>query len=290
MLLPYSAIRVPDTASRGEPGSGADWLGLFTEWSLAEGRVRASTVEAYTLDLTMLSRWAAVKRKDLFRLDTRDLKRYACERLDQGVAPSTLTRQLSTCRRFYAFLISQGVLTINPAAGVPVPRVTRQAPRLVPDDLLGKLLRAPVRKAVSPGSAYRSRRDDIIVWMLYGTRLGVSDIRVLRWQQIDEQRQVIRAPLRGETLRSFVLDARLLAALKTLRDLVATAGFDWTESVYCFPTAGGVPMTRQALCHLVRKRAEELEPNAIVTPSALRQSGRAHQGQRRRLRPGLVAA
>ena len=289
MLLPFSALRFPEGASRGEPASAADWLGVFTEWTLAERRVRASTVEAYTLDLAVLSRWAAGNNKDLLRLDSADLRSYAGARLEQGIAPSTLSRHLSSCRRFYSFLVSQGVLTANPAAGVLAPRVTRHAPPLVPDDVLGKLLRARVRQAVSPGSAYRSRRDHIIVWMLYGTRMGVSDIRVLRWPQIDEQRQVIRVPVRGGTVRNFVLDARLLVALKALRGAVATAGFNQTESAYCFPTACGLPMTRQALCHVVRKRAKEFGPHANVTPSALRQSGRAHQAQRRPLRPGLVA-
>jgi site-specific recombinase XerD len=289
MLLPFSTLRFPDGVSHDEPASAAGWLGLFTERTLAERRVRASTVEAYALDLAMVSRWAAGKSKDLLQLDPADLRSYAGERLEQGIAPSTLSRHLSSCRRFYAFLVSQGVLPVNPAAGVVAPAQTRHPPRLVPDDVLGKLLRARVRQAVSPGSAYRSRRDHIIVWMLYETRLGVSDIRVLRWRQIDEQRQLIRVPVRGGTERSFVLDARLLAALKALRGAVAMAGFDRTESAYCFPTACGLPMTRQALCHVVRKRAREFGPQADVTPSALRQSGRVHRAQRRAVRPGLVA-
>lgn len=288
MLLPFSTKSCPDAASSGESAVSSQWVGLFAQRTLEERRVRASTLEAYTLDIAMLSRWAVGQQKGLLCLDAGDLTRYLNERLEQGTNPSTLARHLSSCRRFYAFLINEGALAANPAAAVPAPRVTRHEPRLVPDDVLGKLLRPRFRPDVSPISAYRTRRDHAIVWMLYGTSLGISDIRLLRWPQIEEQWHVIRVPLRNGEARSFVLDARLLAALKALRGHVATAGFDQVDSSYCFPTACGMPMTRQALCHVVRKRGQDCGCEAVVTPSALRQTGRAHQAQRRSLRPALA--
>ncbi len=285
MLESSSANPFAATALTPEPGVAEQWLRLFAQFAREERRVSASTLEAYALDMAMLSRWAAGQRKDLLGLTTGDLTRYITQHREQGSHPSTLARHLSSYRCFYAFVMSQGALAINPAAAVLVPQVIRQEARRVPDDVLRALLRPPALRYPSPVSAYRARRDHTIVCMLYGTSLGISDIRLLCWRQIDEQWQVIRVPLRNGEVRSFVFDGTLLAGLKALRSLAANTGLDDVDNPYCFPTASGLPMTRQAFCHVVRKWARQRGRVEAVTPSALRQAGRVYQGQRRRLRP-----
>ena len=65
---------------------------------------------------------------------------------------------------------------------------------------------------VCPGSQslhvdYRVRRDQAIVWTLYATGLGVSDVRLLRWAQIDDKLLVISVPVRNRPVRTVRLDA-----------------------------------------------------------------------------------
>lgn len=288
MLAPASASHGPAARSPA-PDLSLQWLGLFTKQTLEERRVSASTVEAYTLDLTTLSGWAAGQKKDLLGLTTADLNRYINQRLAQGTHPSTLARHLCSYRRFYAFLLSHGVLAANPAAAVDGPEVIRSEPRLVPDEVLGVVLRAPRRRYQSPASGYRAHRDHALVCMLYGTSLAISDIRLLLWQQIDEQGHVIRVPLRNREVRSCAVDVRLLVALKALRGRAATPDVGQADTPYCFPTAAGLPMTRQGLYQVVRKWAQECGLEEIVTPSGLRQTGLAHHAGQRRVRPVLTA-
>lgn len=267
-----------------EPG---EWAGLFIQNARAARQVSASTLEAYTLDLAMASRWAEQQQRALVGLTTADLTRYVVERARQGTLPSTIARQLSSLRRFYSFMVSQGGMAVNPAAAVILAKAVRQRPTLVGDAVVRSLLQPPGRKPSSPVSAYRSHRDHAIVCMLYGTSLGISDVRLLRWQQIDGDRQVARVPTRNSEIRTVPLDATLIAALRSLRDFAAAAGFS-PESPFCFPTASGSPMTRQALCHLVRKWASERGQEQVVTPSALRRTGRARQFGGHRARPASV--
>ena len=274
---PYYAAS-PDQAVK----VSSQWLEVFSQRALAERRASASTREAYTLDVTMLSRWAISQDKHLLNLDADDLTRYLSERYRSGTHPSTLARQLSSCRSFYAFLLSQGVGTHNPAEAVAAPRVTPRRRRLVPDDVLGRVLRRRNPPVASVASAFRAQRDHAIVCMLYDTPLGISEIRLLRWQQIDDQWQAVVVPGRNGVSRSVVLTARLLEALKELRRRMASWGFDAGDTPYCFPTSTGLPMSRQALCFAVRKWAEECAPQEVMTPSALRQTGLAHQARRGR--------
>lgn len=265
-------VRVPDNLSAtiatgttsGPADLSAQWMARFAQQMRDERRVRAGTLEAYTCDIAMLARWAVREQSSLLNLAGADLARYLRERLEQGTRASTLERQLSGWRRFYAFLVNQGALVASPAAVVRGLRVTRHEPRQVPDEVLGILLRPDFGRDASSVAAYRARRNHAIVWTLYATGLGVSDVRLLRWPQIDEK----------------LLDARGLAVFKALRDFTAMAGPVQGTSGWCFPTASGLPMSRQALCHVVRKWARDCGSAEVVTPSMLRQSGRAQQSRR----------
>jgi site-specific recombinase XerD len=269
--------------------SGHEWARRFIQEARDEGRLRASTIAAYAMDLAMTFRWAADQQLDLTELTTADLMRYAVERAIEGVLPSTIARNLSTCRCFYAFLVRRGVVAANPATGVVLPRVASCQPAVLSAEVVHRLLRLPGQGRFGV-AAWRARRDHAIVCMLYGTRLRVSEVRLLRWQQIDADRRLVRIPTVDGGSRSRILDASLLALLTSLRDGAAGAGFEWSETPYCFPSASGLPMTRQALCHVVRKWGAERGDDPSVTPSALRRTGRATRSGRgvTRLAPAPV--
>lgn len=267
-MLSRGTEKLSATAVTGATGGPADmsaqWMARFAQQMRDERRVRAGTLAAYLCDIAMLARWAVQEKSSLLNLAGADLARYLGERFEQGTRASTLERQLSGWRRFYAFLVEQGALVASPVAAVHGLRLTRHEPRQVPDEVLGKLLQPVSGGDTASVAAYRARRNHAIVWTLYATDLGVSDVRLLRWPQIDEK----------------LLDARGLAVFKTLRDFTAMAGPVQGASAWCFPTASGVPMSRQALCHVVRKWARDCGSAEVVTPSMLRQSGRAQQTRR----------
>lgn len=290
MLAPSTPIPIVEPPqARREANAGLLWAERFTQRLVEEQRVSASTLEAYTLDMTMVSRWAAGQERDLLWLTAADLARYVTDRLEQGTQRSTVARHISSCRRFYAFLLQEGIIATNPAAAVAAPPVLRPAPALVTNDALRVLLRPPVRQFPTPMAEYRGRRDHALVCTLYGTSLGISNVRLLRWPQIDELREVIRLPLPKGKVRNFALDTRLLPVLKSLRRCVATIEVDPAQDSYCFPTSSGLPMTRQAMSRVVRKWAQDCGRSELVTPSALRQAGRAHVANRRALRPAGLA-
>ncbi|MFZ1625837.1 MAG: tyrosine-type recombinase/integrase, partial [Gammaproteobacteria bacterium] len=131
------------------------------------------------------------------------------------------------------------------------------------------------------------QRDHAIVCMLFGTRLPVSAIRQLRWEQLDVQRRIVSVFLRNGSLRVSPLDDALLAALAALRSSLAVTAFARLDMPFCFPTAAGRSMTRQALGHVIQRRAQACGVREPVTPSAIRQAGLAHQAGRRSLSPAI---
>lgn len=261
-------------------------LAAFIQRVQEEHRVTVPTIEAYTLDLTVLARWASGQHKGLGDLGTHELVRYLDQRRKHGVRPTTLARYLSSYRRFYSFLLAEGVVAANPAACVEGMRVTRNAQPLLSNTTIARLMRPPVQGSEHAGAGYRTQRDHAIVCMLFGTGLAISAVRQLRWQQVDAQKRIVSLALRKGSPQVFPLDDALLAALATLRVRIA-AGFVHLDTPFCFPTAAGQPMTRQGLGQVVQRRAQECGVRESVTPSAIRHAGRAHQAVRWSLRPAI---
>ena len=263
-------------------------LTAFIQNVQAEHRVAAATIEAYTLDLTMLARWASGQHKDLGDLGADDLVHHLEQRRKQGVRPATLARHLSSYRRFYSFLVGQGVVATNPLTCVEGMRVSRNVQQLLSNPTVALLMRPPVQGPDDEaGVAYRRQRDHAIICMLFGTGLAISAIRQLRWQQIDVQRRIVTMPPGNGTLQVYPLDDALLAALATLRVRIAAVGLVRMNTPFCFPTAAGRPMTRQGFGQVIQRWAQLCGAREPVTPSAIRHAGLAHQAAQSSLRRAI---
>ncbi len=284
-----SSATPPTAATHSVSGPGATWVARYAQYLRNTQQVSLCTLEAYTLDLVMLSRWAIARQQDLVALNPADLALYVTQRLAQGTQRSTVARNISSLRRFYAFLVQQGLIAINPVRSLSVTPASRRAPELVPRDALRLLLQPSVREFHTSLAAYRARRDQAIVWTLYGTRLSISEVRLLRWDQIDEAAGVIRVPRSRGRLRACAIDPELLPVLSALHTSLVEVSYPEVMGAYCFPTSRGRPMTRQALCQIVRKWALDCGVETGVTPSALRWTGQVNEArQRRKGRAALV--
>lgn len=261
------------------------WLKRFEGSIAEEGSVSAATIQAYKLDIASLNRWAAARQRPLIDLTTADLNAYLNERLENGTNPATLARYVASWRRFYGYLVSRQVLPANPARTVRRLRIVRPKVRLLDDRTIVALLTPPRPDYAFSTAAYRAWRDYSMVWLIYGTDLGVGRIRQLQWSQVDHARQSVHLPgPRGE-IRQIALDARLLTILRHVQERLADAGYNVNDTRFVFPTGAGRAMTRQSLWHAVRRWGRQAGVDEPITPTALRQTGLLHKRQRRLLPP-----
>lgn len=259
-----------DSEDRPQEQARADAALLaFVEHAARIRQVSASTLEAYSLDMAAVFRWAYANHLDPLALSTAELVRYVSDRQADGLKASTLARQISSCRRFFGFLIERGDLSANPASNVYVPMAppTRRPP--LAEATLKGLFQLTNQPGRTPHEQFRQLRDHVMLGLLAQTSLGVSDVRLLRWSEVSLPDRVVRVRRRDGTWRSVLLGREVHGALAQLQKL--------RSGTYCFPGVSGLPLTRQALCHVVRKWAKDSGAGQALTPSALRQSGRSRR-------------
>ncbi|MGL9734032.1 MAG: site-specific integrase [Symbiopectobacterium sp.] len=76
----------------------------FLEAMWLERNLSDNTLTSYRRDLTALADWLAHADSDLLQVQTLDLKAYLTERMEGGYKATSLTRLLSTMRRFSVFI------------------------------------------------------------------------------------------------------------------------------------------------------------------------------------------
>ena len=128
-----------------------------------------NTLAAYRADLTALSRWLRKRGTVLERTTRNDLLGFIAWRVETGARPRSTARQLSSFRRFFRYLVREGVVKEDPTAQIAMPKIGRSLPRSLTEAQVDSLLAAPQT------SDPLGHRDRTMLEVLYATGLRVSE-------------------------------------------------------------------------------------------------------------------
>jgi len=127
--------------------------------------------------------------------------------------PSTLARKLGSLRCFFRYLVREGRCSLDPTAGIPLPRTPKRLPNPLPvDDCVTLIERG---RGGSGGSQEPSRdlRDRALVELLYGAGLRVGELVTLDVRDVDLHRGDVRVMGKGGKERVVPLPAAAREAL-----------------------------------------------------------------------------
>jgi len=182
-----------------------------------------------------------------------------------GQSPRTLQARLSACRSLFKFLLRNGELKHDPAAGVRAPKAPRKLPQVLDVDEMQRLVEIPTDGAVGI-------RDRAILELLYSSGLRISELTSLRWSNLDLDDASVRVTGKGRKTRIVPVGSKAIAALRALYALDQVA--DPGEPV--FRGRNGTPMTAQAVRTNMKGWAKSQGITRRVYPHLLRHSFASH--------------
>jgi site-specific recombinase XerD len=134
----------------------------------------ANTVAAYTSDVRSFAAWCA--RSDVLdpgSVKRATIRRYLAHLTTRQFARRSIARKTAAIRRYYRWLLANGVVEVDPTSGVSVPAGGGRLPRVLDQRELSGLLDAPV---MDDEPDWRRRRDDAVLELLYGSGLRVGEL------------------------------------------------------------------------------------------------------------------
>lgn len=175
-------------------------LSLFGGHQYAQNR-SALTVGAYQADLAQFFNFATYELGiEMEALNVQDIDVYIVRSFlgvlaDHGLARKSVARKLAALRSFFKFLCREGVIAQSPVQRVASPKLGRKLPDFLHLEHMEKLLQAPDCTTIL------GARDQVILELLYGSGLRVSELTGLNREDIDHATGLIRVRGKGSKER-----------------------------------------------------------------------------------------
>ena len=248
-----------------------------------------ATLSAYRADLTdfAMSRGAAAGWAD----GPEVAQRYLAARArrgrtgDPGLAPTSLRRRAAAIRGFYRFAYGDGVITLDVAAHLDLPKQPRLLPETLTINEVERLLEAAGGEA--PAESEPSEADGIalrnrtLAEVLYAGGLRVSEALGLNRGQLSLDGGFVRVIGKGDRERMVPIGD---VALAWLARYLAWPWPDWLGAgggapgpeAPVFVTPRGTRLGRQQAWLVIRRSAEAAGLGDRISPHTLRHSFATH--------------
>jgi integrase/recombinase XerD len=234
----------------------------FLDMMAAEAGASRHTLAAYHNDLER----AAECCGSLGSATTDELSRLGAEW--SGLAPSTVARRSAALRRFFGFLVDDGLRKDDPSAALPRPRFERPLPRILDEAEIQRMFEAAEDRAAS--GEMTAVRNLALLELLYGSGLRASELVSLPRGSVRSGQPFLMVRGKGDKERLVPISTRADSAVAAWLEHVIG------DSLWLFPS-GKKHLSRVRLFQIVRAMAADcgISPER-VSPHVLRHAFATH--------------
>ncbi len=254
------------------PVPGPGWLlEGFADFLTFERGLSDRSVRAYHGDVERMSAWFGARGvPGPHHLRHTELREWVFHLKDQGLAPASIRRALSSVRSYFAYLLGEGVLEADPSELLESPRSWRTLPSVLSREEAVRLVESP------PEGHPMHWRDRAILELLYGTGMRVSELTELTLGRLDLEERLVLVVGKGSRERLLPFGEPAGIALgRYLREVRPTLERGESQGAL-FLNRRGTGLTRMSVWNLVREGASRAGVERSVSPHTLRHSFATH--------------
>ena len=242
-------------------------------------RVSPQTAEAYSRDVVQFVDYLGQSRGeerawDLASVDYPLLRRYLAHLTRAEYSRTSILRKLSALRALFRYLVSTGALEHNPAVLLQPAKAPKRLPEVLSEVEAGELVETPNENEVL------GQRDMVILELLYGTGMRVSELAGLDVGDLDLARRSARVLGKGNRERVVFFGAPAEQAvrqyLQQARTLLLTRRKGMEEEPALVLNKNGKRLSVRGIQNVVHDLALEIGASAKTSPHTLRHSFATH--------------
>lgn len=229
------------------------------------------TLNAYAHDLARLSAFLRERGiKDPGAATASDLREFVYSLKEAGLKPPSIRRSMSALRTYYAFLLGEGHVDVDPSDRMELPVTARRLPGVLSRAEAAALLDAP--DIAEP----LYWRDKALLEFAYAAGVRVSELTGLQYKDLNLRDGLASVFGKGARERIVPVGRGAVRALNAyLRDCrPRLAGPKSGGTV--FLNARGGALSRMGVWKILRKHVERAGIGKRVTPHTLRHSFATH--------------
>ncbi|MBL7802861.1 MAG: tyrosine-type recombinase/integrase [Saprospiraceae bacterium] len=243
----------------------------FYQYLALERRFSPHTLAAYRRDLSQFIAFLDSQQVDSVAVVRHGhIRAWIVQQMQAGQSPRSINRRLSCLKSYFRLLRKRRLIEHDPLKKVVAPRTGKRLPVFVPEQQVNHLF-----TRVDFPADYAGQRDRLILEMLYATGLRRSELSLLKINDIDLGRFVLRVQGKGGKERIVPFAhylARLIEQYLSLRE----KSFPGAAEPWLLLNRKGARMSPESIYSAVHKYLSMVTTTEQRSPHVLRHSFATH--------------
>jgi integrase/recombinase XerD len=227
-----------------------DLAALLPSWQLALKAERKSpgTIRTYTDGVTKFLRWCdnTDTKPELTRAV---VQAFLADLIDEGMEGNTARSRDLALKRYAAWLVDEGELSVNPLVGLKPPKADSKVVNALTDEELKRLIK------VCQGKSLQDRRDEAIVRLMAETGMRAGEVLALQVSDVNLHNGLVTV-IRGKGGKGRVAPFGSQTAAALDRYLRARRSHRLAETGALWVGGGGKGFGYHALNAVLKARAK----------------------------------
>ena len=244
----------------------------YLRYSQVERGLSNNTITAYRQDLTSFISFLQQENFTSWPTQALDIDAFLAEQRDQNKATSSISRLITSLRKFYQWLVRQNIQKLNPMLEIDSPKKRHTLPVALTINEVNKLLQQPdIKKKLG-------LRDRALLETLYATGIRVSELINLKFTDLHEELKLVKIFGKGSKERLIPISAVALSWIDSYKEkvrdpLILKIG---RNNDFIFLNSRGGSLTRQAVWQIIKHYCKLAGIQKNVTPHTLRHTFATH--------------
>lgn len=178
----------------------------FLRYLEFEKRYSTHTLTAYRTDLNQLNVYLleTYEINDPVAVSYSILRSWILDLVEKGLTPKSLNRKIACLKSFYKFCMRQGEISKDPTLKLRAPKIKKSLPVFVEEESMYRLL-----DQVTFESSFDGKRDQLIMELLYGTGIRLSELIELTEAQVNTNARMLKVLGKGNKERIIPINKNL---------------------------------------------------------------------------------
>jgi len=161
----------------------------FLDYMKYEKRSSSHTVVAYKIDLDQFVQFCTemIGEFDVKKVDAKLIRSWIVRLMEKEMSARSVNRKITSVKSFYNYLLKQQIVEINPAINLALPKIRKKLPNFVEEKNLHHLLDDGFFS-----DDFAGVRDKLVITLLYGTGIRLSELLLLKDDDFDTKNGLIR--------------------------------------------------------------------------------------------------
>lgn len=238
-----------------------------------EKRLSHHTLTAYANDLEQFCQFLTTECnvEQPETADFRHVRSWIVTLVESGLDKSSVNRKIATLRNFYGFLLRRNVIRLDPMTKIQALKASKKLPMYVEEKPMEMLL-----NDTEFPDTFEGVRDKLVLELLYGTGIRLSELTGLKTNDIDLYNRTITVLGKRNKHRLIPLNGPLLDLIRQYVQLKDQEFSGTADASVLIVSDKGVPAYPVLIQRIVKRNLTLVTTLSTKSPHVLRHSFATH--------------